>query len=264
MSKPALLRPCRGLYKEMAGKRKNERRGGNHSEDWLDDQTALEEMAARIAKNDSSTPQDIEVIESLNRPMDCSVLFKALCAQECVNSLALVGVHLDENAARQLSETLRHPQTKIRTLQVWRYLPSCLPSLCEAIKENKELREIRLTFQGDLNDEQTSLLLEALEANQGLEGIKLFGINLSRHSTELESLVKNRTNTTELRLTRCQMTTNSGLAEAIAKSNTLQKVDMSMNELSNDADIATMLQSTSLRSYSIQEPLWKEPIIKIW
>ena len=246
MTKPTLLPKNRNIFKEIAEQRKSG--SGKNNEDWLDDQESLDAVTANIAKNSPDTPQNIKVIESLNRPMNCSELFQALCARDCVRSLSLVGVHLDENAARRLSETLRHPQTKIRVLQVWRHLPSCLGSLCEAIKENKELREIRLTFHGDLNDEQTSMLLDALETNQGLEAIKLFGVDLSRHSAELESLVRNRQITKELRLTRCQLSTISGLAKAISESNTLQTVDMSMNELSNDADIATMLQSKNLRS----------------
>lgn len=246
MTKPILPSKNRSIFKEMAEQRKS--RNGKNNEDWLDDQAGLEAVTAKIAKNSPDIPRNIKVIESLNRPMNCSELFRALCARDCVRSLSLVGVHLDEREARRLSETLRHPQTKIRVLQVWRYLPSCLASLCEAIKENKALREIRLTFHGDLNDEQTSMLLDALETNQELEAIKLFGVDLSRHSAELESLVRNRQITRELRLTRCQLSTISGLCKAISESNTIQTVDMSMNELSNDADIATMLQSKNLKS----------------
>ena len=247
MTMPTII--PKNLLKEMTTRRDGRRGRRGKNEDWLDDQEALDAVTADISESDATkTPRDVKVIESRNRPIDCSDLFEALCARASVRSLSLVGVHLDENAARRLSETLRHPQTKIRVLQVWRHLPSCLGSLCEAIKENKELREIRLTFHGDLNDEQTSMLLDALETNQGLEAIKLFGVDLSRHSAELESLVRNRQITKELRLTRCQLSTISGLAKAISESNTLQTVDMSMNELSNDADIATMLQSKNLRS----------------
>ena len=217
-------------------------------EDWLDRQDALDEVAEKIAHGDPSTPQNVKVMESLSRSIDCSALFDALCGKKQVRSLSLVGVHLDEITARRLSNTLRHPSTKIKVLQVWRFLPSCLPSLCDALKDNVELREIRLAFHGDLNHEQTTMLLEALQANQGLLAIRLFGVNLSDHAKELESLICNRRQTKELRLSRCQMTDISGLAGAIAESKTLDKLDLSMNKLSSDRDIATILQSKSLTS----------------
>lgn len=234
----------RNLQREVTEKL----RKGQRDEDWIDDQDAVEEISKKIASEDPSTPRNIKVMESLSRPINCSGLFEVLCGKKTVRSLSLVGVHLDEESADRLSETLRHPHTKLKVLQVWRFLPSCLASLCDSIKENRELREIRLTFHGDLNDEQTSMLLQALQANQGLVAIKLFGVDMSNHTGALESLIRNRQKTKELRLTRCRLSSVSGLAKAIAASTTLQTVDLSMNDLSSDTDIAIMMTSKNLRT----------------
>mmetsp|Transcript_3792 Transcript_3792/g.7549 ORF Transcript_3792/g.7549 Transcript_3792/m.7549 type:complete len:379 (-) Transcript_3792:53-1189(-) len=244
MTKPTLKLLSHNIQREISEKLRKGQRG----EEWFDNQDAVDEVSQKITDEDHSTPRNIKVMESLSRPINCSDLFVALCGKQNVRSLSLVGVHLDENSASRLSETLRHPQTKIKVLQVWRFLPSCLASLCDSIKENKELREIRLTFHGNLNDEQTSMLLQALEDNQGLVAIKLFGVDLSNHAEKLASLVRNRQKMKELRLSRCRLSNVSGLAKAMATSKALEKVDLSMNELSSDADIALMLTSKSIKT----------------
>jgi hypothetical protein len=225
-------------------------------EKWIDDKDSLDRVLKKISLQDPSTPQNLKVMESMVHPMDCSQLFDCLFGQAQVKSVSLVGVRLTEHAANRLALTLRHPGTKIRVLQIWRFPPECLPVLCDALRVNKELREIRLTFRNDLNEQQTSMMLNALEENQGLRSIKLFGVDLSHHTEHLATLLRHHLTLKELRLSRCELVTLGSLAEAIGASQTLQKLDLSMNDISSDVELAAMIQSKSLKSMTLGKNLF--------
>jgi hypothetical protein len=220
-------------------------------EEWLSTQVGVDSTTMAILAGKGaglSPPRHVKIIGIASRSLCCSNLFRAMKGKRAVHSLSLVGVHVDEDSAVQLFEALQDSKTKLRVLQLWRLNMGCLSTLYQAFRKNSTLKETRLTFHGDLNQAQSSELMAALQTNRSISRIKLFGVDLSHHAPEIEALIRDRPHTKELRLTRCRISNASFLAFAVAASKELRILDLSMNEICCETDVATMLKSTSLKN----------------
>jgi hypothetical protein len=169
--------------------------------------------------------------------------------------MAIVGLPIDFEYADKLASCL--PKTAIKSLQLCRLLPDVLDVLCATPYTLSHLQELRLTFHHDVSSAQTQLLFEVLSQSLTLEILKIYRLDLVEESVlqSLAQLIRRSPLLNDLRLTGCHLGGDTAmiLAQAVQDSNRLQKLDLSMNQISNTQVLVTLLETSSLRSICLSQ-----------
>jgi hypothetical protein len=217
---------------------------------WIDSQLQLNHQVTRIALK-TEAPTEIKVIRTYQQRLSLHRFLETLASvPHSVERLAIVGFPVECEYAGKLASCLE--TTTIKSLQLCRLLPNVLDVLCATPSALSHLEELRLTFHQDVSSAQTQKLFEILSQSPTLEILKICRLDLVEESVvqSLAQLIRRSPWLNDLRLTGCQLSDNTAmiLAQAVQDSNRLQKLDLSLNQISNTQVLVTLLQTCSLQS----------------
>jgi len=133
-------------------------------------------------------------------------------------------------------------------------MPRGLVDICPAVSYCESLKELSLTFDHDLPTEGIELLMRSLGSSRTLEIFKLFCADLQGESTRLlANAVLESTSLVDMRITSCNLTDITCLAEAIQQNNRLTRVDFSMNQISDTSALATLWSCPSITYLNVSQ-----------
>jgi hypothetical protein len=216
-------------------------------------------MAQRIRDHDHDAEaiEYVKVMETFHGPIDMIPLLRVL-PQSHVTTLCLVGVLLEEHGSRLLARALCNPKTMLQKLQLCRLSRWGVSALAMALSFNTQLKELRVTFHHDVllsSLYHFSRLTHAIQQNKTLQVFQLYCANLQDAACTqyLASMLEHNTSLRECRLTGCQLQELRPLAMAIHQSNTLERLDLSMNRMADTESLALLFDTPSLRCINLAE-----------
>jgi hypothetical protein len=229
---------------------------GSHHDAWIRTQLEVNHLVYRMARQDSDL-KHVKVMSTFRKPVIVHRLLDTLKAATSVESLAVVGIHVNESHARQLVAALTAPGSSLSCLQLCRVLPESLAILCHALQSTLTLRELRLTFHHDLSLEDIEIFSAALAKNQSIEVLKLYCVDFCAAGLELlADSVRENTTLRDLRLTSCNLTDVESLVLAVQESKRIQRLDLSMNRISDNASLAVLLETPSIIFLNLSQNLF--------
>ena len=231
---------------------------------WIDSQLELNHLVSCIslleADSDGCVVRVIKVMQTFSQQISIHRLLDTLasCPHHSVETLSFVGIHMDQTYAAKLKTALTVvPNNALRSLQLCRILPSGLESICQALESPTcaALTELRLTAHRDLEHVQTERLLQVIGRNPTLETIKLYSLELSVQVPSLAQAVARAPRLVDLRLTGCNLGGRDMilLARVIRDTSRLQRLDLSMNKISDPYFLSLLLQTPSLKSICLSQ-----------
>lgn len=231
----------------------SERLERRYHDEWIDNQNELNVIVALVIRKDPSL-KHIKIIQNFHGALDISQFLDAL-TESSVESVAFVGINMDEEHSLKLSRVISSSGSALSRLQLCRIIPSGLATLCPALSTSPSLKEARLTFNHDLSPRHIRLLMTSLGASQTLEVLKLYCVDLqSEEATNMlaEAILSARS-LTDIRITSCNLTNITSLAVAIEESNRLTRVDFSMNRISDLSAVARLWECSSITFLSLSQ-----------
>jgi hypothetical protein len=231
----------------------SERLERRYRDEWIDNQNELNVIVASVTRKDPSL-RHIKILQNFHGALDISHFLDAL-TESSVESVAFVGINMDEEYSMKLSRAISSSGSALSCLQLCRIIPSGLSTLCPALSTSQSLKEARLTFNHDLSPRHIRLLMKSLAASQSLEVLKLFCVDLqSEEATKmLAEAVLSARSLTDVRITSCNLTNISSLAVAIEGSSRLTRVDFSMNRISDLSAVARLWECTSITFLNLSQ-----------
>ena len=229
----------------------NARLERRYRDEWIDSQHELNVVVGLVSEKDPSL-RHIKIIQTFHGALDISLFLDALDGSE-VQTVAFVGVNMDEEYSIKLAKAVFDLNSSIACLQLCRIVPTGLSNICPALSQSKSLKELRLTFNHDLPTEGIELLMESLGASQALEIFKLYCVDLHKGGTKmLANAVTKAKSLVDLRITSCNLKDITCLATAIKETN-LTRVDLSMNRISDSEALATLWECPSITYLSFSQ-----------
>ncbi|CAB9528171.1 expressed unknown protein [Seminavis robusta] len=223
-------------------------------DEWIDSQHDLNVVVALVTKKDPSL-KHIKIIQTFHGTLDISRFLDVLSESSQVETVAFVGVNMDDEYSIKLATAISSSKSSLSCLQLCRIIPSGLAKLCPALSTSHSLKELRLTFNHDLSKSNTALLMSNLGGSQVLEILKLYCIDLDNNETTsmVANAVKSAKSLTDLRITSCNLSDITCLVDAIQGVNRLERVDLSMNRISDFAPIAKLWECKTITFLSLSQ-----------
>ena len=208
-------------------------------DEWIDSQNGLNVIVGLVSEKNPSI-RHIKIIQNFHGELDISRFLDALDGSE-VQTVAFVGVNMDESYSIKLAKAVSDLNSSIACLQLCRIVPKGLSNICPALANSKSLKELRLTFDHDLSSEGVEMLMQSVGASRTLEVFKLYCVDLRDSGTKmLANAIRKSASLVDIRITSCNLKDITCLATSIQETNRFTRVDFSMNRISDIAALATL------------------------
>lgn len=230
----------------------SERLEKRYREEWIDSQGELNVVIELVCKRDPRL-KDVKIIQTFHQSLDVCHFLEALAGSD-VRTVAFVGINMDEEYSLKLARALSNTHSAIACLQLCRIYPTGLENICPAFSNSKVLKELRLTFNHDLSLNDFALLTESLSCS-AIEIFKLYCVDLQDEQAQLllaDAIIRAQW-LTDLRITSCNMHDIWMLATAIRDCNRLNRVDLSMNKISDINAVSTLWEVPSIEFLSLSQ-----------
>lgn len=214
--------------------------------DWVDTQSELDVLTLKIGANQQAS---VRVIETFRERLSVSDLLESLSVSTAVKNVALTSLAIDEANATKLAYALERPQSSISTLQLNNLRPEGIAALCQGLRRNSSLQELRLTFKKNISNGLLCLLLETIKDMNNLRVVYLSRLEFDAQCiTELADLIRSNTSIQDLILSGCDFETSfRPVAVAIHEANAIKHLDISDNSLDDHESLILLFKTSSIR-----------------
>lgn len=229
----------------------NERLERRYRDEWIDSQHDLNVVVALISNGDPDL-KHIKIIQTFHGALDIARFLDVLQGSN-VQTVAFVGLNMDEIYSIKLAKAVSNPRSSISCLQLCRIVPTGLSKICPALSTSRSLKELRLTFNHDLSTKEIALLMKSLGRSQTLEILKLYCLQGEETTELIANAVLSAKSLTDLRITSCNLCDVTRLTNAIKAAGRFTRVDFSMNRVSDCEALATLWQCPSITFLSLSQ-----------
>lgn len=213
--------------------------------DWVDTQSELDALTLKVVANQQVS---VRVIETFRERLSVLDLLESLSVSTAVKNVALTSLAIDETNAAKLSSALERPESSISTLQLNNLRPEGIAVLCQGLRRNSSLRELRLTFKKNISSGLLCLLLKTIKDMNNLRVVYLSRLEFDAQCiTELAEIIRFNTGIQDLTLCGCDFETSfRPVAESIHEANAIKHLDISDNSLDDHDSLALLFKTSSI------------------